>query len=190
MPVRPSKPLTRSENMSRIKGRDTGPEMLLRRRLFAAGLRFRVDHRCGIARPDIVFISARVAIFVDGCFWHGCPIHAVMPKSNTAFWSAKLTKNVARDGRQTSALEMALGSLGARVPACFSRAGGAPSERSAAPSLRKNHAPRLRRHSTPRIRRRGQDPGLPKKLARPSLVPVRKWSRTSIDWDSQRVSER
>lgn len=97
-------PLTRSEVMSRIRGRDTRPELALRRLLHAAGLRFRVGLRCERSRPDVVFPRAKVAVFVDGCFWHGCPMHAVKPKTNAGFWSEKISSNKARDERQTAGL--------------------------------------------------------------------------------------
>lgn len=98
-------PLDRSEQMARIRGRDTGPELLLRRFLWSAGIRYRLATTVGSARPDIVFRRKRVAVFVDGCQWHGCPEHYVRPRSNTAFWLAKLATNVSRDRRQTIELE-------------------------------------------------------------------------------------
>lgn len=94
----------RSYCMSRIRGRDTGPEMALRRGTWAAGLRYRVNNRL-TGRPDIVFVSARVAVFVDGCFWHGCPLHAVKPKTRATFWAEKIGRNQARDAEVTSALK-------------------------------------------------------------------------------------
>lgn len=98
-------PLTRSEIMSRIRGTDTGPERLLRRALWAAGIRFRIQWRHPVAgRVDIVIPRAKVAILVDGCFWHGCPLHGAKPKTNQEFWSNKLAANVARDAKQTLAL--------------------------------------------------------------------------------------
>ncbi|MEC9363075.1 MAG: very short patch repair endonuclease [Pseudomonadota bacterium] len=86
----------RSYCMSRIRGRDTGPELTLRRAVWAEGLRYRVRNRLK-GRPDIVFASARVAVFVDGCFWHGCPAHSVKPKTRAAFWAEKIDRNKARD---------------------------------------------------------------------------------------------
>jgi DNA mismatch endonuclease (patch repair protein) len=90
---------------------DTGPERLLRSRLHQRGLRFRKDHplRVGsrVVRPDVVFPRARVAVFVDGCFWHRCPVHATTPKTNRAFWQAKLEANVRRDRLVDGALEKA-----------------------------------------------------------------------------------
>lgn len=102
-------PLTRSEVMSRVKGRDTRPEMRLRRALHAAGLHYRLQARELPGRPDIVFRRARLAIFVHGCFWHrhpGCE-HARMPKSRIEFWTEKLEGNVERDARQLALLKEA-----------------------------------------------------------------------------------
>jgi DNA mismatch endonuclease, patch repair protein len=93
--------------MSRIRGRDTEPELTIRRILFAEGIRYRVNHRCEGIRVDIVVPRARLAIFIDGCFWHGCPLHAVRPKTNAVFWERKLGTNTARDRRQTDALTKA-----------------------------------------------------------------------------------
>ena len=89
-----------SRRMGRAGRRDTKPELELRRRLFARGLRYRVDAAVcpGVRRRvDIVFPRARVAVFVDGCFWHGCPDHATWPKSNEAFWREKIATNTLRD---------------------------------------------------------------------------------------------
>lgn len=79
---------------------DTGPEWRLRRALHRAGLRYRVDRPLPFdrrRRADIVFPTERVAIFVDGCFWHGCPEHYVAPKANARFWRNKVQANRARD---------------------------------------------------------------------------------------------
>jgi len=89
--------------MSKIRSRDTVPEMKLRRALWASGLRFQVAVRLP-GCPDVVFTRVRLAIFVDGCFWHGCPIHGTRPKSNVAYWSPKIEGNIARDVRTTMAL--------------------------------------------------------------------------------------
>lgn len=84
------------------------PEMALRSRLHRAGLRFRVDFPIetgGIrVRPDIVFTKAKVAIFVDGCFWHRCQDHRTVPSRNNDYWAPKLEANVQRDRRVGSAL--------------------------------------------------------------------------------------
>lgn len=91
--------------MSRIRGRDTRPEQVLRRALWASGLRYRLHAPTPGGRADLIFPSARVAVLVDGCFWHGCPFHYVRPRSREDFWKAKLEENVARDRRQTLELE-------------------------------------------------------------------------------------
>jgi DNA mismatch endonuclease (patch repair protein) len=97
-------PRQRSHCMSRIRGAHTKPEMVLRKALWSAGLRYRL-HPKVMGRPDVAFKTARVAVFCDGCFWHGCPEHSVKPKTNNSFWSAKLAKNKARDEKVVSALE-------------------------------------------------------------------------------------
>lgn len=96
--------LSRSSNMSKIRGRDTAPEILLRKTLWHRGFRFRANFKVGESRPDIVFTSRKLVIFVDGCFWHGCPQHYVMPRTRVEFWSAKLFSNTMRDRKQTVAL--------------------------------------------------------------------------------------
>ena len=101
--------LTRSEIMSRVKGRDTRPEMRLRRALHAAGLRYRLQATELPGRPDIVFRRAKLAIFVHGCFWHGhdCPRGARTPKANRDYWLAKIARNMARDAAAVAALATA-----------------------------------------------------------------------------------
>lgn len=93
--------------MSRQASRDTEPELLVRRRLHALGLRYRV-HRRPIPElrrtADIVFSRARVAVFIDGCFWHGCPAHATAPKTNADWWAAKLARNIERDAETDAIL--------------------------------------------------------------------------------------
>lgn len=89
------------------RGRDTGPERALRSELHRRGLRYRVQRRPDTdlrVTADIVFGPARVAVFVDGCFWHACPEHGTMPKSNRTWWADKLAANVARDRRTDLAL--------------------------------------------------------------------------------------
>lgn len=101
----------RSRNMAAIHRADTRPERLLRSALHARGLRFRKDLRlsCGQVRPrpDIVFTRAKVAVFVDGCFWHSCPQHSSPPKVNTDYWGPKLRATVERDRRHDLALHQA-----------------------------------------------------------------------------------
>lgn len=87
------------------KGRDTKPELAVRRLLHAAGLRYRVNHPVLPRRTaDIVFTRAKVAVFIDGCFWHGCPIHYQAPSANGNYWYAKATQNAARDADTTARL--------------------------------------------------------------------------------------
>jgi DNA mismatch endonuclease, patch repair protein len=96
----------RSRLMASIRGKDTRPEMLVRRYLHAAGLRFRLHDRLLPGRPDLVFKRHRVAVFVNGCFWHrhpGCTL-ATEPTSNVEFWGAKFEANVSRDAWAQSAL--------------------------------------------------------------------------------------
>jgi DNA mismatch endonuclease, patch repair protein len=99
--------LTRSEQMARIRGTNTSPELTLRRALWARGLRYRLHARTPAGKPDVVFSASRVAVFIDGCFWHGCPLHYARPRSREDFWSAKLVENVERDARQAGLLESA-----------------------------------------------------------------------------------
>lgn len=98
-------PEQRSFNMSRIRGRDTKPELQLRRGLHAAGLRYKLDARDLPGRPDLVFPRHRAVAFVHGCFWHGhdCP-HFKLPATRTEFWTDKIQKNRARDARAVTAL--------------------------------------------------------------------------------------
>jgi DNA mismatch endonuclease (patch repair protein) len=96
---------TRSQQMSRIRGKNTSPELRLRRALWAAGHRYRVHFPTPAGRADIAIVKARIAIYIDGCFFHGCPEHYVRPRSRSEFWSDKLRDNVERDRRQTLALE-------------------------------------------------------------------------------------
>lgn len=91
--------------MQRQARRDTKPELALRREIWRRGLRYRVDVApiAGLRRrADMVFSRARVAVYVDGCYWHRCPAHATVPKANRDWWVAKLEANVQRD-RDTDA---------------------------------------------------------------------------------------
>lgn len=102
-------PLTRSENMSRIRGKNTRPEMVVRRALWAAGLRYRLHEKKLPGHPDLVFPSRRTVVFVHGCFWHcheGCK-HFRIPKTRTDWWVAKLERNVARDKEACTKLRAA-----------------------------------------------------------------------------------
>lgn len=91
--------------MSRIRGRNTSPEVLLRRALWHAGLRYRLHAATPVGRPDVVIATIKLAVFVDGCQWHGCVEHYVFPRTRRDFWGAKLAENVNRDRRQTRDLE-------------------------------------------------------------------------------------
>lgn len=98
-----------SELMSRVRGRDTGPELHLRQALRAAGLRgYRLHYGHAPGRPDVAFVKHKVAVFVHGCFWHGCPhCRPQRPKSNRTFWRVKLERNQARDRRKAGQLRRA-----------------------------------------------------------------------------------
>ena len=98
--------------MRAIKRTGTKPETALRSALHRQGYRFRKDHRLDLApgsrvRPDIVFTARRVAVFVDGCFWHACPDHGRDPASNEWYWGPKLRRNVERDRAADAALAAA-----------------------------------------------------------------------------------
>lgn len=93
--------------MEAARQRDTAPEMALRSALHRRGLRYRVDVSPlkGIRRwADVVFRPVKVAVFVDGCFWHGCPIHRTWPKANAEFWREKIERNKHRDADTDSQL--------------------------------------------------------------------------------------
>ena len=97
----------KSAAMSRVRNRHTTPELAIRRELHRRGLRYRVDMPIpgvGRTRPDIVFTRVRVAVFVDGCFWHRCPEHESLPKTNAEWWLNKLNGNVQRDRATDEAL--------------------------------------------------------------------------------------
>lgn len=96
--------------MRRQRRRDTKPELAIRRAVHTKGMRYFVDRPPlpGMRRrADMVFPRARVAVFIDGCFWHRCPIHGTAPKRNTEWWTAKLDANVLRDRSTDAALEHA-----------------------------------------------------------------------------------
>lgn len=95
--------------MQRQRRRDTAPEVALRKELWHLGLRYRVHHPVlnSRQRVDVAFTRARVAVFVDGCFWHGCPDHGSTPKHNAEWWRSKLESNSLRDRTTDAALEAA-----------------------------------------------------------------------------------
>ncbi|QII08615.1 very short patch repair endonuclease [Rhodococcoides fascians A25f] len=89
-----------SARLSKQKRRDTKPEVALRRALHRRGLRYFVDRaplKGMRRRADLVFPRRKVAVYVDGCFWHSCPVHATKPRNNAQWWADKLAANVARD---------------------------------------------------------------------------------------------
>ncbi|MET9292726.1 very short patch repair endonuclease [Streptomyces sp. NPDC003077] len=97
-----------SARMSRQGRRDTKPELAVRQLLHGAGYRYRLQYRVpGMARRtvDIAFPGLRIAVFLDGCFWHGCPDHATSPKANADWWRNKLDTNMARDLETTAHLK-------------------------------------------------------------------------------------
>lgn len=97
-------PEQRSRNMSAIKGRNTKPEIKLRKLLWSMGLRYRHKNKLP-GRPDIVFPSAKLVVFVDGCFWHRCPEHFKQPATRPEFWEKKISGNVERDQKVNSLLK-------------------------------------------------------------------------------------
>lgn len=102
-------PERRSAMMSRIRSKNTGPEMLVRRLLHKAGYRYRLHVTTLPGKPDLVFIGRKKVIFIHGCFWHlheGCT-NGRIPKSRVEFWTEKLTRNRARDSKNLAELELA-----------------------------------------------------------------------------------
>lgn len=100
-------PEQRSRCMAAIKGKDTKPEMIVRKYLFSRGLRFRVQVRKLPGKPDIVLSKYKTVIFVNGCFWHGhvgCKYYR-LPKSNVEFWEQKIKNNISRDVRNENELK-------------------------------------------------------------------------------------
>lgn len=91
-------PAERSETMRRVRSRDTSCELAFRRRLHRRGLRYSLNKKL-TGSPDVVFVAARVAVFVDGCYWHGCRAHCRRPASNSAYWRGKIERNMQRDRR-------------------------------------------------------------------------------------------
>jgi len=105
----PQPPTPEVRHRMRATGRrDTAAELPIRRILHARGYRYRVDFSPISAlrsRPDIVFTRRKLAVYIDGCFWHGCPTHATWPKRNSSFWKEKIEANRERDLRATALLE-------------------------------------------------------------------------------------
>jgi DNA mismatch endonuclease (patch repair protein) len=97
---------TVSAQMSRMPRSSTKPELALRRALHARGLRFRLHRKDLPGTPDIVLPRARLAVFVDGCFWHACEQHGTLPKNNRDWWASKLARNVERDHEKDESLRL------------------------------------------------------------------------------------
>ena len=95
--------LTKSEQMGRVRTANTRPEMLLRRGLWSKGMRYRLKVSLP-GKPDLVFVRQRVVVFVDGCFWHGCPKCAKGVRVNADYWLPKIANNQRRDRRVATAL--------------------------------------------------------------------------------------
>lgn len=93
--------------MRAVGQRDTAAEMRLRRAIWAGGMRYRTNLPTAGTTPDVVFTRCKVAVFVDGCFWHGCPQHYKEPVRNAEFWSNRLATNQTRDARDTLRLQSA-----------------------------------------------------------------------------------
>lgn len=106
--VKSSSPMA-SRRMARVRQKGTGAEIALRRELYRSGLRFRVSYEV-LKKPrrvaDIAIPRFRIAVFVDGCFWHGCPEHATWPKQNSEFWRQKLEANRTRDADTNARLNL------------------------------------------------------------------------------------
>lgn len=99
----------RSHIMAAVKGRNTSIELIVRKSLHRMGFRYRLDNDHLPGRPDLTFRSAKIAVFVNGCFWHGhsCKRGARIPKTNRDYWLKKIGRNVERDGRNRAELESA-----------------------------------------------------------------------------------
>lgn len=104
---RKHKKITRTENMSRIKSKDTSIETMLRKELWRRGFRYRKNYKDVYGKPDICFKSKKIAIFCDSEFWHGKQLleGKYIPKTNTKFWIDKITRNIERDNEVNNFLE-------------------------------------------------------------------------------------
>lgn len=97
--------LTKSEQMARVRSKNTNLESLMRKALWSQGLRYRLRPKLP-GTPDLAFVRQKVAVFVDGCFWHGCPLHYTKPVNNANFWVKKLEINLSRDRRADQELTL------------------------------------------------------------------------------------
>ncbi|MET4655480.1 DNA mismatch endonuclease (patch repair protein) [Exiguobacterium sp. PvP048] len=93
--------VVKNKNLSKVHGKDTKMEVKVRKELWHRGLRYRKNYRKLLGTPDIAFPSIKLVIFLDSCFWHGCPTHYKEPKSNVEFWRNKIKRNRERDKEQT-----------------------------------------------------------------------------------------
>ena len=93
--------------MAAVRGKDTSPEIEVRCALFSEGYRYRKNYRVGRKTMDIAFPRKRVAVLIDGCFWHGCPYCYKAPKSNKKYWKSKIEANILRDKRTNKELKLA-----------------------------------------------------------------------------------
>jgi DNA mismatch endonuclease, patch repair protein len=158
----------RSANMRANRRKDTKPELALRRALHARGYRYRKDYRLELTgsrvRPDIAFTARRVAVFVDGCFWHCCPQHGSQPANNTWYWTPKLARNVERD----RAADAALAAAGWRVVRVWEHES---LEGAVAAVVAAVGRPAVSGPASSGRERSGAPPGLPTELARPGDEP-------------------
>ncbi|WP_232818711.1 very short patch repair endonuclease [Exiguobacterium flavidum] len=92
---------SKNKTLSRVRGKDTKMEVKVRQELWRRGLRYRKNYRKLLGTPDIAFPGLRMVVFLDSCFWHGCPVHYKEPKSNVEFWRNKIKRNRERDKEQT-----------------------------------------------------------------------------------------
>jgi DNA mismatch endonuclease (patch repair protein) len=103
--MRGRRPMSRSEVMARVRSKDTTPELTVRRAVHAAGFRFQLHRKTLPGSPDLVFVSRCIAVFVNGCFWHGHTCEdGKRPSSNVEYWDKKIGRNVARDRASYKAL--------------------------------------------------------------------------------------
>jgi DNA mismatch endonuclease (patch repair protein) len=95
----------RSFNMSRIRGSDTNPEIILRKALWNEGFRYTKKNKDIPGKPDLAFRKKRLVVFIDGCFWHRCPQHFKQPANNAEFWQKKIQSNIERDEKVNRMLQ-------------------------------------------------------------------------------------